>query len=159
MPHLAHLDFSGGVHSLSAMIRVCSACGVENRIPSKHLADQGRCGACKAPIMPLAEPLDVDAAAFADIGAHARVPILVDFWAPWCGPCRMVAPELKRVAHDLSGKALVLKVDTDRHPELAARFNVSGIPNFVVLKNSRVVRQQAGALDHRRLRAMVESSF
>lgn len=140
------------------MIRACAACGQQNRIAPERLADQGRCGACKQPIGPLAEPLDVNESEFADIGAHARVPILVDFWAAWCGPCRMVAPELKRAAHELAGKALVLKVDTDRYPALASRFNVSGIPNFVVLKDTRVVRQLAGALDHRRLVALVQSS-
>lgn len=140
------------------MIRACSACGQRNRIAPERLADRGRCGACKQPLGPLAEPLEVDEAEFADIGAHARVPVLVDFWAPWCGPCRMVAPELERAARDLAGKALVLKVDTDRFPALAARFNVSGIPNFVVLKNTRVVRQQAGALSHKHLMALVESA-
>lgn len=141
------------------MIRACAACGQQNRIAANHLADRGRCGACKQAIGPLEEPLDVNEAEFEEIGAQARVPVLVDFWAAWCGPCRLVAPELKRAAHELSGKAVVLKVDTDRYPALASRFNVSGIPNFVVLQGGRVVRQQAGALGHKHLVALVENSL
>lgn len=125
-------------------------------MPAKHLADAGRCGACKAVLSPVAEPLDVDVATFEDIVKNARVPVLVDFWAAWCGPCRMAAPHVTRVAAELSGKALVLKVDTDRHPELAARFQVRGIPNFVVLKGGHVVSQQAGLADSARLRALLE---
>jgi|SRR5882724_3199138 len=140
------------------MLRTCPACGVENRIPARHLADQGRCGACKQPLAPFGEPLDVDQVTFEDIERNARVPVLVDFWAAWCGPCRMVAPEVRRAAQELAGRALVLKVDTDQFPALAARFKVSGIPNFVVLKGGSVVKQQAGAIDHRKLRALVESA-
>jgi thioredoxin 2 len=106
----------------------------------------------------LAEPLDVDPATFEDIERNARVPVLVDFWAAGCGPCRMVAPEVRRVASELSGKAIVLKVDTDRHPELAARFRVQGIPNFVVLKSGRVVHQQAGAVPATQLRKLLETA-
>jgi thioredoxin 2 len=72
----------------------------------------------------------------------------VDFWAAWCGPCRMAAPEVTRTAKDMSGRAIVVKVDTERYPQLAARYNVQGIPNFVILYGGQPVRQQAGLVDH-----------
>jgi thioredoxin 2 len=126
------------------MIRVCSQCGQQNRVPAKHLADIGRCGACKAALPPLAEPIDADVDAFDGVLRDARVPVLVDFWAAWCGPCRMAAPIVKDVAAKMAGRALVLKVDTDRHPELAARYEVNGIPHFVVLRQGQVHSAQSG---------------
>ena len=89
--------------------------------------------------MPPSEPLEVDRATFDEIVSQARVPVLVDFWAAWCGPCRMAAPEVKKVATETAGRALVLKVNTEENPDLAARFQISAIPYFMVLSGGKPV--------------------
>jgi thioredoxin 2 len=149
---LAHLDDRGIVVS-------CAACGQKNRLVYARLGDTVRCGRCKQPIALPADPIEVHASAdFDRLIAHAPVPVLVDYWAPWCGPCRMVAPELQKVAARQAGRVIVVKVNTDELSDLGQRFNIRSIPTMAVFAGGREVTRSAGARPAEEIEAMLEQA-
>src|SRR5262249_11879252 len=126
----AQLDESG-------IIVECTSCGQRNRVAFGH---EGKCGKCGTALPAVTEPLDVpSASSFDALVSESKLPILVDFWAPWCGPCRAVAPELEKVAANTAGRYLVIKVNTDVLPELGERFGVRSIPTMTVLSGGKEV--------------------
>jgi thioredoxin 2 len=128
------------------MIVQCPSCSSSNRLRASRLGEKAKCGACKTALLPLSRPVSVGSVEdFDELIRDAPVPVLVDFWADWCGPCHAVAPEIAKVASQSAGKLVVAKVDTEALQAVAARFDIRSIPTMILFRSGSENRRLSGA--------------
>lgn len=123
----------------------CPHCGATNRLPAERIDDSPSCGKCGQPLID-GQPIDLNDSNFDAVVDETGLPVLVDFWAAWCGPCQMMAPAFKQAAAQLKGRALLVKVNSDDSPELSRRYGIRSIPTLVKFVNGREVGRQSGAV-------------
>lgn len=140
---------------MEAALIACPACGKTNRVPAQA-AGRPRCGNCKADLPWIVDAGDAD---FSAVAEQSPVPVLVDFWAAWCGPCRMVSPVLDKLARERPGRIKLVKVDVDKSPGLSRRFDVQAIPTLMVLVDGKVAARQAGAAPAEALRTWLDRAL
>ncbi|GIH97838.1 thioredoxin [Planobispora siamensis] len=133
----------------------CTNCGRPNKVPDAA-SGTPRCGNCHQPLPWIADAGDDT---FAEVAERADLPVLVDFWAEWCGPCKMVTPALEQVAQEMAGRVKLVKIEVDRSPVLSQRFTITGIPALMMLKEGRVAAQHVGAAPAAQLREWVEDTL
>lgn len=153
MASALHVDDKG-------ILIACTHCGQTNRVAFDKLGHAARCGKCKEDVRADAAPLEVGSTDdFERLMLHSAVPVVVDYWAPWCGPCRMVAPELEKVARHADGRYLVLKVNTDALSELGQRHAIRSIPTLAVFAGGREVNRTTGARPAAEIEAFIDQSL
>lgn len=123
----------------------CLECGQVNRVPGEKLASSPKCGTCGARLMP-GKAVEVDAATLAKAAKNDDVPLVVDFWAPWCGPCKMMAPEFSKAADQLRGEARLVKLNTEDHQAAGMKYGIRGIPTMVEFAHGKEAKRQSGAM-------------
>jgi thioredoxin 2 len=127
------------------LLVACPHCQSLNRVPAARLGEQPECGRCHQPLF-TGRPLALDAAGFTAHVERGQLPVLVDFWAPWCGPCRMMAPQFEQAATHLEPRVRLAKVDTEAQPGLGSRFGIRSIPTLALFRDGRELARQAGAM-------------
>ena len=129
------------------MIATCPSCSKPNRVPPSRLNGKAHCASCKSPLVPFKKPIPVEySSEFDELIRESALPVLVDFWARWCGPCHTVAPELAKLADSRAGSLIVAKVDTDALPEVAGRFGIRSIPTMILFRNGAEAKRVSGAM-------------
>jgi thioredoxin 2 len=129
---------------------VCGNCGKINRLPADRPPSAARCGFCHQPIFS-GHPIEVDEQGFGRHVAHSDVPLLIDVWAPWCGPCRAMAPMFERAAKELEPNVRLLKLNSDAAPTTSSRLGITGIPTLLLMRGSREISRRSGAMDTRNI--------
>ena len=135
---------------------VCPHCDAVNRLPAQRLGERPTCGQCRLALF-TGQPLELTARNFDRHIGRGDLPVVVDFWAPWCGPCRSMAPAFARAAGELEPEVRLAKVDTESQQQLAARFNIRSIPTLTMFRSGREIARQSGAVDAATLRRWIRA--